>query len=43
MFRMLLEVLLVGGIIAGFFIVNRTMAKESRENRAQLRKSSDDN
>ncbi len=39
MFRMLLEVLLVGGIIAGFFMVNKTMARESRENREQMRKS----
>lgn len=39
MFRMLLEVLLVGGIIAGFFMVNKTMAKEAKENREQLRNS----
>jgi len=42
MFRMLLEVVMVVGLIGGLFWVNKAMAKESKENRARVAKTADD-
>ena len=37
MFRMLLEVVMVFGLIGGLFLVNKTLARESKANRAAVR------
>lgn len=42
MFRMLLEIVMVVGLIGGLFLVNKAMAKESRERKAGIAKTVDE-
>lgn len=42
MFRMLLELTMVFGLLGGLFFVSKQLAKESRANRAQVRQYPED-